>query len=244
MSLLKLLRCGPLLAALCLAAPAWAQTKPRIEKAADLPRFTYPVTGSLEALVRSPERFAPFAAALRRDTESVLQGYEIPDKATQRGLINQIAVLDFLDGRYDAALAGAEQVRALQDKPADKLLSGLRLRVMAQAAKVGSGEGEAYTRAVAAGLKAELDPLPFDVVANSVRELKASAELIGEALILGQLREVMQPIVDRTGVLSSEFAPGILNARFALVAVLPLKQTFASSFGAYLDAHQVAKKDI
>jgi subtilisin family serine protease len=244
MSLLKLLRCGPLLAALCLAAPAWAQTKPRIEKAADLPRFTYPVTGSLEELVRSPERFAPFAAALRRDTESVLQGYEIPDKATQRGLINQIAVLDFLDGRYDAALAGAEKVRALQDKPADKLLSGLRLRVMAKAALAGGREGEAYTRVVAAGLKAELDPLPFDVVANSVRELKASAELIGEALILGQLREVMQPIVDRTGVLSSEFAPGVLNARFALVAVLPLKQTFASSFGAYLEAHQVAKKDI
>ena len=58
-------------------AAALAQTpgapKPRIEKAADLPRFSYPVTGKLEALVRAEPgaeaAFASLAAALRRDTE-------------------------------------------------------------------------------------------------------------------------------------------------------------------------------
>ena len=244
MLMLKLLRGASLLAALCLVAAAWAQSKPRIEKAADLPRFTYQVSGKLEDIVRAPERFAPFAASVRRDVESVLDSYEIDDKATKRGLINQIAILDFLDGRYDAALARAEEIRGLQDKPADKLLSGLRLRVMAQAAKAGSHEGEAYARVVSDRLKAELDPLPFPVVANDIRELKASAELIGEALILGRVREVMQPIVSRTGVLSSEFAPGIVSARFALVGLLPLKQTFVDDFGSYLDAHRVVKKDI
>ena len=33
--------------------------KPRIAKAADLPRFAYPVAGPLEDMVRSAERFAP-----------------------------------------------------------------------------------------------------------------------------------------------------------------------------------------
>ena len=70
------------------------------------------------------------------------------------------------------------------------------------------------------------------MVANDIRELKASAELIGEALVLGRVREVMQPIASRTGELSSEFAPGIVNARFALVGLLPLKQTFIDGFGA------------
>ena len=42
-----------------------AQTKPRIEKAADLPRFTYPLKGSLEALVKDPTTFAAFSADLR-----------------------------------------------------------------------------------------------------------------------------------------------------------------------------------
>ena len=229
---------------LCLGTAAWAQTKPRIEKAADLPRFTYKVDGPLDELVRSAERFAPLAAAIRRDTESVLNGYEIPDKATRRGLLNQLAILDFLDGRYDAALARAEEIRTLQDKPADQLLSGLRLRVMAAAAKANGRDNDAYRRAVADGLARELAPLPFAVIANDIRELKASAESIGEGLILGRVREVMQPIASRTGELSSEFAPGLVGTRYTLLATLPLKQTFIDSFSSYLDAHRVVKSDI
>jgi subtilisin family serine protease len=227
-----------------LASSAWAQTKPRIEKAADLPRFTYKVDGALEDTVRSAERFAPLAAAVRRDTESVINGYDIPDKATKRGLLTQIAILDYLDGRYDAALARAEEVRALQDKPADQMLSGLRLRAMAAAAKAQGPSGEAFRKAVAERIASELAPLPFAVIANDVRELKAGAELIGEALILGRVREVMQPIATRTGELSSEFAPGLVNARYALLASLPLKQTFIDAYGAYLDAHRILKQDI
>jgi hypothetical protein len=235
----------PLLAVTTLLVPAWAQNKPRIEKAADLPRFTYKVEGKVEDLIKSADRFAPFASAVRRDVESVLNSYEIADKATQRGLINQIAVLDFLDQRYDDALVRVEQVRALQDKPADKLMSGLRLRSMALAAKaVGQRGGEAYAKVVGEELRKSLDAMPFEVVANEVRELKAGAELIGETLVLGNSREVLQPIVTRTGVLSSEFTPGIVSARLALSATLPLKKTLVAAFTTYLDAHRVVKQDI
>lgn len=246
MSLMQLRRLVlPLLAGLSLAAPTWAQTKPRIEKAADLPRFTYKVDGTVEDLVKSADRFAPFAAAVRRDIESVLNGYEIGDKASQRDLLNQIAVLDFLDGRYDDALKRLDQVRALQDKPADKLMSGLRLQIMTRAAKAtGQRDGEAYTRFVAEDLRKSLDAMPFEVVANDVRELKASAELIGETLVLGNAREVLQPIVKRTGTLSSEFAPGIISARLGLTATLPLKKILVATFTNYLDAHKVVKPDI
>ena len=234
---------GVALALLCLA-PTWALGKPRIEKAADLPRFTYKVDAPLEDIVRSPQRFAAFAAAVRRDTESVLDGYEIDDKATQRGLLNQLAILDYLDGRYGDALSRAEQVRALEEKPADRLLSDLRLRVMAQAAKAQGASGAAFQRAVADGIARELAPLPYATIANDVRELKASAELIGEGLILGRVREVLQPIASRTGELSSEFAPVLVGARYGLIAALPLKLTFIGAFGSYLDAHRIVKPDI
>ena len=80
------------------------------------------------------------------------------------------------------------------------------------------------------------------MVANDVRELKASAEIAGEALALGHVREVLQPMVDSRGELSSDFAPALLGARFSLLATLPLKHTFVDSFGAHLDANRVAKK--
>jgi subtilisin family serine protease len=227
------------------AATAFAQAKPRIEKAADLPRFSYKVDGKLEDVVRSPERFATLAAAVRRDTESVLERYDIPDKATKRDLLNVLAQLDFLDGQYERASARAEEIRALQDKPADKLLSGLSLRVMAAAARANGGrDGEAYTKAVGQGLARELAPLPRTVIENDVKSYKARAELIGESLVLGRVREVMQPIVDQSGSLSSEFAPGVIGARYALVAVLPLKRTLVDTYGAYLVAVKHEKADI
>jgi hypothetical protein len=241
---LHLLRAAALLILGAVQAVAFAQPKPRIEKAADLPRFAYKIDGKVEDLVRSAERFAPFAAAVRKDVESVLAGYEIPDKATQRDLLTQLALLDFLDGQYERAHSRAEEVRALQDKPADKLMSSLRLRAAAQAARshpIGSAE---FRRAVADFLARELAAMPFAAVQNDVRELKAGAELTGEGLILGRTREVMQPIVDASGSLSSEFAPGVISARYGLLVSLPLKQTFIESFSVYLAANTKPKADI
>ena len=55
---------------------------------------------------------------------------------------------------------------------------------------------------------------------------------------------MVQPIVDQNGSLTSEFAPGVVSARFALLDVLPLKQTLVDVYTGYLAAHQVAKADI
>lgn len=222
----------------------WAQTKPRIEKAADLPRFTYKIDGKVEDLVRSPERFAPFGAAVRKDIEGVLAGYEIPDKAMQRDLLTTLALLDFIDGKYEQANARAEQVRALQEKPADKLISGLRLRAAARAAQAHGLGNDNFRKAVTETIAKELAAAPYAVIENDVRELKASAELIGEALIVGRLREVLQPIVDKSGALSSEFSPGVVSSRYALISTLPLKATFTDAFAGYLAANKVTKTDI
>ncbi len=241
--------CLLLLAALGAEPLAQAQpARPRIEKAADLPRFSYAVSGRLDELVRAPERFAPLAAALRRNLQSVLDGYEIPDHATRRELLQQLALLDFLDARYDAALARAEQIRALEDKPADKLLSNLRLRALAGAAlaseAAGGRDAPGYARAVAAQLQGLLEPLPFELVANGVRELKAGSELLGEGRVIGRIRDVLQPVAERSGELGAEFAADLLAARYTLAALLPLGPVFVDVLGTYLDAHRTVKPDI
>ena len=74
--LLKRTLAALLIGATCLSAAA--QSLPRIEKAADLPRFSYRVDGQVEDLLRSPERFAPFAAAVRRDIEATLSATTSP----------------------------------------------------------------------------------------------------------------------------------------------------------------------
>jgi subtilisin family serine protease len=83
------------------------------------------------------------------------------------------------------------------------------------------------------------------VIGNDIKEAKTGTEIIGEALVMGSIRDRLQPVVDKAGgVLSSEFAPSIIAARYALVARLPLKETLARTFTDYLAAHKVDKPDI
>lgn len=228
------------------ALPAGAQPKPRIDKAADLPRFTYRLDASLERTVRDPALFAAFASQFRRDTDGVLAGYEIDDKATLRQMIGSLALLDYLEGRPDAALAALAKVKALQDKPADKLLSGLQLgAIIAAQQQAGSRDPQATAQDTGRRIAGALEAMPFDVVANEVRELKAGAEIMSEALALGYLRDVLQPTVDQAGgVLSSEFAPALIGARYRLTTVLPLKSTLVDTYTGYLARHTVVKPDI
>src|SRR6476619_2940137 len=138
-----------LLLALFASGVASAQGKKRIEKEADLPRFSYKIDGPLEALVRDEGKFRPFAARLRKDEESVLAQYDIADKAVQRQILGMLAVLDFLEGRYDDADKRALEIRSLEEKPADKLTSGMLLRAMVAAQKkVGKVDSEDFRREV------------------------------------------------------------------------------------------------
>jgi subtilisin family serine protease len=234
------------LLAVVLSSGAAAQGKKRIDKAADLPRFTYKIEGSLENLVRDEKAFHSFAAEVRRDNESVLATYDIADKTSQRSLIGVLAQIDFLEGRYAEAARRASEVRALEEKPADKLISGMSLRAMVAAqAKTGSTTSDAYRAEVGRIISAELAKLPYAVIENDIKSAKSIAEIIGEALVLGNVRDRLQPVVDKAGgTLSSDFAPGIIGARYALIARLPLKQTLIDTYSTYLAANKVEKADI
>ena len=231
--------------ALALVGTASAQDRQRIEKAADLPRFNYTIGGKVEDLVRDDALFKPFAAAVRRDLEGVLAKYDIPDKAAERALLTQLVQLDMLDGRHDAALARVAQVKALEDKPSDKLLSGIGTRAIVAGIKASPDRGSpAHRAAVAQAIRNDLAPLPYEVIANDVKEIKAGAELLGEGRLIGAVREVLQPSVDRNGALSSDLAPNLIRIKYVLTYVLPLKQTLVEAWSGYLAAHRVDKPDI
>lgn len=242
----SLLRSSLIALAFACAAPAPAQVaKVRIDKAADLPRFEYRIEGKVEALLADPAKFAVFAAAVRRDTQSVLDRYEIADKAVERQLLATLMQLDWLEGRRDEAMARLARIRALEEKPADKLTSGMVLRSVDGARRAtGATSGAAYGADVGARLRAELDAMPYAVVENNVKGAKTSAEITSEALVLGQVRDVLQPIVDKSGTLSSDFAPGIVAAKYRLAVLLPLKAVLVDTYTAYLAANRVEKPDI
>jgi len=231
--------------ALQLAVTAAAQEKKRIERAAELPIFTYKVDGKLEDLIRDDAKFKAFAREVRRDTEGELKQFDIADKSKVRELLNLLVRLDMLEGRYDDALKGALKVRELEEKPADKLLSGMSLRAMVEARRIaGNVNSEAYRREVSRLIAADLAGMPYEVIQNEIKEAKAGTEILSEALVLGYVNNVLQPTLDKGGALSSDLAPIIVGAKYRLTFVLPLKQTLVDTYTPYLAAHKVEKPDI
>jgi subtilisin family serine protease len=233
-----------LVATLAVAA-AFAQTPKRVDKADDLPRFSYPVQGELETIVRDAPRFNALAAAVRRDLEATLAGYDISEQATRRRLLGQLVQLDLLEGRYDDALRRSAEVRLLQEKPADKLLSGLTVRAIVAAVKKTGGRGSpSFLAEVSRSVAEELAGHPYLVIRNDIQSAKGGMETFGEALALGRVRNVLQPVATQTGALSSDLVHNMISARYALEFSLPLKATLVEAYGRYLAANKVDKPDI
>ena len=237
-----------------LARLAWAAVpllllaqppKKKIMRAADVPQFQYSIDGKVEDLVRSEQAFRPFAAQVRKNVESVLRDYEIDDAATKRGLLSTLVALDILEGHNDEARQRLDEIKALEEKPAAKALSGLISRSILDARREsGDRNSAAYRKAVYASLTRALDGLPFDVVQNDLKSAKASVEIASDSFLIGQVQASFDPVVQKTGGLSSDLADSLPGIRLMLVERIPLKDTLDEALGAYLSAHAVEKKDI
>jgi subtilisin family serine protease len=219
--------------------------KQKITRAADVPQFNYPISGKIEDLLHSDAAFAKLTAQIRHDIESVLANYDIDEAATRRRLIGTLARLDILEGKDQDALRRLDEVRELEDKPAQKLISGLTLRAMLEArATYKDRTSPEYRRQVYKLIRQSLDPLPFEVVQNDLKGAKAGYELLSEGVMIGQLRAVFDPIIEKTGALSGDLADQLPAIKLTLVEVTPLKDSLVEAFGSYLAAHRQEKPDI
>lgn len=219
--------------------------KPKITRAADVPQFSYPVTGKVEGLVHSDAAFAKLAWQIRKDVESVLANYDIEEFATKRRLIDTLVSLDILEGKDQDALRRLAEVQALEEKPAQKLTSGMVERAILEArTQYKDRNSSEYRQQICKLLRQRLDEMPFDVVQNEIKSAKAEIELLSEGIVIGQLRSVFDPVVEKTGVLSDLLADQLPDSKLALVEILPLKDSLAETFSSYLSAHKTEKPDI
>jgi hypothetical protein len=244
----RCMKSGLIFVLLCFASASfiWAQTpKQKITRAADVPHFSYPVTGKVEDLLHSDAAFAKMAAQIRKDVESVLADYDIEESATKRRLIGTLATLDSLEGKDQDALRRIVEVQVLEDKPSQKITSGMVLRAMLAArAQFKDRNSPEYRREVAKLLRQSLDAMPFAVVENEIKSAKAKYELLSEGMIIGELRSVYDPVVQKTGVLSDALADELPEVKLELFELVPLKDTLVEILASYLTANKKEKPDI
>jgi subtilisin family serine protease len=93
-------------------------------------------------------------------------------------------------------------------------------------------------------LKRSLDGLNYDLVQSDLKSTKAGVEITTQAMVVGQIQGTMDPVVKKTGSLSSDLANRLPGARMVLVERLPVTPMITEALGGYLAAHNVEKKDI
>ncbi len=220
--------------------------KIKIKTLNDLPRHTYKLQGSVSELLQSDEQFAAFAAKVRADTDADLEKYEIDDPATLQKFYGTLLSLDMLEDRYDGALKRIEQIRALEDKEALKLTTGLTSKaVIAARRETGRDVHAATTRAAfQRHLAAAVAKLPWDVVQDNIEEAKGRAEILSENLVMGLVKGQWDPIAAQKGEISSDIAAGVVRMRYALELGLPVKEEVVAVYQSAIDQHRVVKPDI
>ena len=228
-------------------APGAGQRKKiKIESRNDLPRYAYQIDGSVSELLKSDEDFAMLAKQVRADIESDLATYEIDDAATLQDFYGTLLALDMLEGRYDEALVRVEDIRALEDKEATRIMTGLSTKAMVAAARSAGGgvNDPEYKAAFQKHLAASVKDLPWDVVQDSIKQAKGMAEIFSENLLMGVVQAQMDPVVAQAGEISSDLAGRVVGLRYLLVMRLALKDELVSVYQDKIDAHQVVKQDI
>ncbi len=237
-------RIGPIAVAILIATAGLvhAKDKIKIQKLDDLPRHTYTVTVKAADFCTDKAAVTKLADAVKADLLSDLNTYEIDDKTTLKDYYGELGSIAMLEGRYDDFKTYLDTVRALEDKDALRLTRGLTsLAIIKAAAAPEAGRSEAFRTALAA----ELEALPYETVADQIKQMKGRFEMISENLLVGLLQTRVQPILDSAnGEISKDVAQSLLGAAATVQLFLPYNKDIVAVTGDYLDAHNVQKADI
>lgn len=240
----QLTRLGATFLALLFAYPLFGE-KTVITEADQLPRIAYPFEGQVVELIEDPQALQGYLDRLRADIEKQLEDFDIQDTATVRGYTQTLRTLDFLEGDYEAAMEKLLKVRAMQDKPADKLLSGVIAESLIEVYTDGKGQSpEAVKKRFERLYRAKIMDLPWDVVQDSIESTNGTFQYLSEVLYLGSLENSMQNSVDQTGELELEDVASLASVRMMMTHVLPLKEAIVEVTGDYIAENRVEKADI
>ena len=237
-----------LFCALCLpiagplsSSASGAEGKIKITKLSDLPPHTYAISGKPSVMVEDKAAMLDLGSRVEADIVKDLNTYEIEDHTTLKRFASMQVSIAMLRKDFDKARTLLEQIRGLEDKPADKLTTGLVIHAIIAGDQAPPDQAHQVVRD---DLSKSLAALPFDDVRENIKDGKSRSEIISRNLVIGQIASRIDTVAV-SGKLSQDFAAALLGSAFTLQYYIPYQQDIAAAYTAALDAHrEVVKKDI
>lgn len=242
MKLLPILGLPLFLAAGGLPARAQAQAaKIQITKLSDLPPHSYLIQGKPSEVIQNHEAVLALALAVEKDLKADLEKFEIQDKTTLKRFYGSLAAISLLKKNYAEARAFNARVRDLQEKPADKLMSGVIPGAYMDAMEQPGADFHGTFHAL---LSKRLGNLPYKEVQDTLKGMKGGLEVASVNLMVGGIAAGLDPVV-KDGTLSQDLAGSLVGAALSMEMILPNKADLVASLEEVLKANEtVAKADI
>ena len=228
-----------------LAGDPTIQAEKKVITSADqMPRRKYKIAKLPSELLESPKADLEAAVdALDKDLAEDLATLDIRDRATRTGLIGTRAQIAMFRGDYAAAQRFLRDVRAQQEKEADKLTSGIMLETLAATLAAG-GTPEAQRERFRSEVAARWGALPWAVVGDNLKGAKGQMELLSKNVIVGSFRTSLDPAAKNLGLdVPAPLVAGIVSSRNAIELVTPVKDDAVAVLQGLVDRNQVAKAD-
>jgi subtilisin family serine protease len=222
------------------------EPKKEVHSQADLPRATYPVTGSVSSLLQSDDSvFSSIVGQAAVDLDTLLSDYDIKDNATLISILSAKLSLQELKGDAADGIQTIRRIRELQSKPDLKLTFGLFDEAILKAQESGvAKKGAEYEQKVESIYQDAVNALPWDVVQDVIKSARSISGLLSESFLLGDAQEKLQPEIDKAGSLSRESIYALMNTRSNLRIKLPVNSIRVNVLKAYVAAHDTQKPDI
>jgi len=225
--------------------PVLSQQKKVIKSQDDVPRFTYELPTSASAVFASKESMDALVVKLQADYEKMLQEYDIQDKTLLKGIYGTLKNIDLYNEQYEKGLKKVKKIRELQEKPSDRLMSGLsNMAYLKALQETNHVKNERFHEKFKQYFSESVNQLPWDVVQDDVESTKGSLEIYSENLVLGIIKERIDPGVVKTGKISDDNASTLVNMNYIVNHVLPVKHEMISVYESYIAANKVEKADI
>lgn len=239
-------------AALCfigvILPPATAQesVKKKVLSQTDLPRFTYPMQGSVIDLLDSdPATFNAFAAKVRANLDAIFRDYDIEDKSTLSQMLTMKLSLEELANQNAEALKTIQALRGLEEKPQSRALVGIPAESILRARiDTKSSSGPAYERAFAHYYAASVNDLPA-VMQETVRKMRTNLEIdYKRTSDRAYISEELQPMVEKSKAIDQNSAAMLLDNRVYSQIEAPLNQIMLKVLSDYIAAQNEKMPDI
>ena len=226
------------------AVPVVQAEKKVITSADQLPRRSYTITQLPSELIDAPKsELDAVVAQIDKDIANDLATLDIRDRAARAGMLNARFQFAIHRGDYAAALDHLRTVRAEQDKPAQKLTSGVSMENILQARMKG-GSVESQREAVRASLAQAWGAMPWDVVGDTLKQAKSGLELMSREVAMGGVKASLDPAAKNLGFnVPAGIVTTVVALRNQFEHMMPFREDMVAVLQKLVDGNQLAKTD-